>query len=438
MAHFFFPDFPMLASLVPFLSLLISTLLMMVAFGLQSYVVPVRAVAEGWSTQTITWIATGYTLGFTSSCIVTPKFILAVGHVRVFVALITLLSIAILLCSLMVDWRAWIVFRTISGFAIAGSYLIIESWLNERVTNENRASVFSLYVMITMVGSVAGQYLVPLGDPTNTSLFILCAIIFSVSLLPTALTSSPLPAPPTQARFNVLKLYRRSPVAVVGAFLAGALSGAWLNLGGVFTQRIGLSTAQGATLLAALLVGSTLAQIPIGRASDRMDRRLVMVACGLVGVAASLAMIAVQGGSPTLLYFVAALVGSVLFPIYALNVAHANDLAQPDEYVEVSSGMMIVYGMGTISGPLVAGPVMDRFGPTALFAVFTLYFAIYGGYAAWRIARRDEASGMVAKTDYQAMPVQPLGAEASAAALQGESSDEPLIADTTTPQWTKH
>ena len=424
----------MLPSLVPFLSLLLSTLLMMVGFGLQSYVVPVRAVAEGWSTQTITWIATGYTLGFTASCVITPKFVLAVGHVRVFVALITLLSIAILLCSLVVDWRGWMLFRGMSGFAIAGSYLIIESWLNERVTNDNRASVFSLYVMTTMVGGIGGQYLVPLGDPTNTSLFILCAIIFSVALLPTALTSSPLPAPPTRARFDLLKLYRRSPVAVVGAFIAGALSGAWLSLGAVFTQRIGLTTAQGATLLAALLVGSTLAQIPIGRASDRMDRRIVMVVCGAVGVAASLAMIAVQGSSPALLYVVAALVGSVLFPIYALNVAHANDLAQPDEYVEVSSGMMIVYGVGTISGPLMVGPVMDRFGPTSLFAGLAVYFALYGGYAAWRIMRRDAATGMVTKTDYQAMPVQPLGAEA-AAALQADTADEELIADTTTPKW---
>lgn len=426
----------MLASLAPVLSLLLSTLLMMVAFGLQSYVIPVRSVAEGWSTQTITWIATGYTLGFTMSCIVTPKFVLAVGHVRVFVALITLLTVAILLCSLVVDWRAWMFFRMISGFAISGSYLIIESWLNERVTNANRASVFSIYVMTTMVGNIGGQYLVPLGDPTNTSLFILCAIIFSIALLPTALSSSPLPAPPTQARFDLAKLYRRSPVAVVGSFLAGALSGAWLNLGGVFTQKVGLTTAQGATLLAAVLIGSTLSQIPIGRASDRMDRRLVMVVCGIVGVVACIAMVAVQGSSPMTLYIVAALVGSVIFPIYALNVAHANDLAKPDEYVEISSGMLIVYGLGTISGPLMVGPVMDRLGPGALFGVLALYFGLYGGYAAWRMMRRDAAKGMVTKTDYQAMPVQPLGAEASAAALVSDGTNPDRMRDTTSPKWT--
>ncbi len=402
----------MFSSLASVLSLMLSTLLMMVGFGLASYVLPVRSVAEGWSTLTISMIATGYTLGFTLSCIVTPKFVLRVGHVRVFTALITLLSIAILMCGLVVDWRAWVLFRAISGFAISGSYLVIESWLNEKVTNENRGALFSLYLITTMLGTIAGQYLVPLGDPTNSSLFILCGVIFSLALLPTALSSSPLPAPPAQAKFDLPGLYRRSPVAVVGAFLAGAMSGAWLNLGGVFTQKVGLSTAEGATLLASLLFGSAISQIPIGRASDRIDRRIVMVGCGIVGVVSCLAMVSLIGSSAVVLYVTAAFVGSVLFPIYALNVAHANDLARPNEYVEVSSGMMITYGIGTISGPLMVGPVMDYFGPGALFLVLAIYFALYAAYAAWRIAQRKQHDGLVGKTDFQANTVPQPGTEA--------------------------
>ena len=422
----------MLTSLRSVLSLMLSTLLMMVGFGLASYVLPVRSVAEGWSTLTISLIATGYTLGFTISCIVTPKFVLRVGHVRVFAALITLLSIAILMCGLVVDWRAWIFFRAISGFAISGSYLVIESWLNERVTNENRGMLFSLYLITTMVGTIGGQYLVPLGDPTNSSLFILCGVLFSLALLPTALSSSAMPAPPAQAKFDVPGLYRRSPVAVVGAFLAGAMSGAWLNLGGVFTQKIGLSTAEGATLLAALLAGSAISQIPIGRTSDRIDRRIVMVGCGIVGVASCLAMVAFVGSSPLVLYVIAAFVGSVLFPIYALNVAHANDLARPNEYVEVSSGMMITYGIGTISGPLMVGPLMDRFGPPSLFVVLAVYFALYAAYAAWRIAQRGHTDGLVSKTDFQANTVPTPGTEAVNAMNQAVRPAD-LIEDDTAP-----
>jgi MFS family permease len=421
----------MLTSLKSVFSLILSTLLMMVGFGLASYVLPVRSVIEGWSTLTISLIATGYTLGFTVSCIVTPKFVARVGHVRVFAALITLLSIAILMCGLVVDWRAWIFFRAISGFAISGSYLVIESWLNERVTNENRGMLFSLYLITTMVGTIGGQYLVPLGDPTNSSLFILCGVLFSLALLPTALSSSAMPAPPAQANFDVPGLYRRSPVAVVGAFLAGAMSGAWLNLGGVFTQKIGLSTAEGATLLAALLAGSAISQIPIGRTSDRIDRRIVMVGCGIVGVGSCLAMVAFVDSSPLVLYMIAAFVGSVLFPIYALNVAHANDLARPNEYVEVSSGMMITYGIGTISGPLMVGPVMDRFGPPSLFAVLAVYFALYAAYAAWRIAQRGHKDGLVSKTDFHANTVPTPGTEAVNAMNQARPSD--LIEDGTAP-----
>jgi MFS family permease len=422
----------MLTSLKSVFSLILSTLLMMVGFGLASYVLPVRSVIEGWSTLTISLIATGYTLGFTVSCIVTPKFVARVGHVRVFAALITLLSIAILMCGLVVDWRAWIFFRAISGFAISGSYLVIESWLNERVTNENRGMLFSLYLITTMVGTIGGQYLVPLGDPTNSSLFILCGVLFSLALLPTALSSSAMPAPPAQANFDVPGLYRRSPVAVVGAFLAGAMSGAWLNLGGVFTQKIGLSTAEGATLLAALLAGSAISQIPIGRTSDRIDRRIVMVGCGIVGVGSCLAMVAFVDSSPLVLYMIAAFVGSVLFPIYALNVAHANDLARPNEYVEVSSGMMITYGIGTISGPLMVGPVMDRFGPPSLFAVLAVYFALYAAYAAWRIAQRGHKDGLVSKTDFHANTVPTPGTEAVNAMNQAVRPSD-LIEDGTAP-----
>lgn len=422
----------MLASLKSISSLMLSTLLMMVGFGLAGYVLPLRSLAEGWSTSTVSIIATGYTIGFTLSCIVTPRFIARVGHVRVFAALITLLSIAILMCSLVVDWRAWILFRGIFGFAISGSYLVIESWLNERVTNENRGMLFSVYLITTMIGTIGGQYLVPLGDPTNTSLFILCGVVFSLALLPTALSSSAMPAPPAQVKFNLPALYRRSPVALIGGFLAGALAGAWLNLGGVFTQKVGLSTAEGATLLAALLAGSAISQIPIGRASDRMDRRRVMVGCGIFGVVSCIAMVFAVGSTPVVLYIIAALVGAVLFPIYALNVAHANDLAEPTEYVEVSSGMMVTYGIGATSGPLMVGPVMDAFGPAALFVVLAVYFAVYSAYAGWRIMQRDHEDGLVSKADFQPNTVPTPGTEAVNALNQAVRPDE-VIEDDTAP-----
>jgi MFS family permease len=403
----------MLASLISIASLMLSTFLMMVGLGLMNYVVPIRSVAEGWSTFTISFIATGYTLGFTISCIITPMFVKRVGHVRVFGALISLLAIGILLCALWVDWRAWAGFRFISGFAIAGAYLIIESWLNERVTNANRATIFSVYMITCLVGSIGGQYLVPLGDPKSTSLFILCGIIFSLAMLPTALSTAKSPTPIAQAKFNLPKLYRLSPVAFVGSLLSGALSGTWNSLGGVYTQIVGMNTAQGATLLACVLAGGAISQMPIGRASDIVDRRLVMVVCGIIGVVACGIMSLFDVHSIVALYVAAFFVGTVLYPIYAINVAHANDRAAPDEYVTISSGIMILYGLGTVVGPLLAGAMMQIGGTSGLLWFLAFIFACYSGYAGWRTARRKVGEGRVDKTDFKAMAIPVRGTETS-------------------------
>ena len=393
----------MLTSLLSIATLMLSTLMMMIGFGLMNYMVPIRSIAEGWSTMTISLIATSYTFGFTLSCIVTPKLVLRVGHVRVFGALTTLLTLAILMCALVVDWRAWLVFRWFAGFAMAGSYLIIESWLNERVNNANRGALFSVYMITSLTGSIAGQYLVPLGDPSGSDLFILCAVIFSLALFPTALSTAQSPTPIAQARFDVWKLYRRSPVAFIGSLLSGAACGTWIALGGVYSQNVGMTTAEGATLLAAVLAGGAIAQMPIGKISDMVDRRLVMIVCGIVGVISCGIMAMFDASNLTALYIAGFFVGTVIYPTYAINVAHANDLAEPQEYVTISSAIMVLYGLGTITGPIIGGALMQQTGAGGLPWFLAANFAAYALYAGWRITRRaPDDSG---KSDFQSMPI---------------------------------
>ena len=416
----------MLSSLLSIASLMLSTFLMMVGYGLMNYLVPVRSVAEGWSPFLISITATGYTIGFTLSCLMTPKLVLRVGHVRVFGALITFLTVSILASALIVEWQAWIALRATAGFAVAGCYLVIESWLNERVTNNTRGSVFAVYMVVTLSGSIGGQYLVPLGDPMTTKLFIVCGIIFALAILPTALSTAQSPAPLAQVQLGLGKLYQRSPVAFIGAILAGVLSGAWGALGGVYTTGSGFSTAQGATLLAFVLAGGAIAQIPIGRVSDMTDRRFVMAACGVVGVAASLVMSFMSSENIIMLYISAFLVGSVLYPIYALNVAHANDRADPSEYVTISSSLMVLYGLGTVAGPLVGGSAMEFAGPRGLPLYLAVGFVLYAGYAAWRIKRGNPTVTPEERADFYAIALPMRGTDpAGSIAVDYEEEYDP-------------
>ena len=380
----------MLRTIAPVGALLLSTFFVLVAAGLSGYLIPLRAVAEGWSTLVVSVMATSYAVAFTASCLISPRLVRRVGHVRVFGVMVTMLSLSQLLNVLVVDPTVWIISRGMTGFALAGSYMIIESWLNEKVSNENRGALFSVYMVVTMGGLTIGQYTVPFGDPLLPTLFILSAVIYSLAIMPTSLSSAQSPQPLNQVRMNIPKLYRKSPAAVIGMVLTGLIGGIWNGLAPVFGSQAGLSTAEGATMLATAMIGGTIFQYPLGRASDRMDRRRIMVLAGGIGTVACL-IAALFGAESRWVFFLGMfLLGTVLYPIYALNVAHANDRAEPDEFVDVSSGLMIIYGIGAMFGPLIAGAAMDFSGPAAMFVTLLIFFVAYAGYAGWRITRREQ------------------------------------------------
>lgn len=376
---------------------------MLTAGGVGSYLLPLRAVEEGWSTLVVSMIATGYAIAFTAACIATPRLVKRLGHVRVFGVLTTLMAMSMILHALIVHPVAWVLIRAMAGFSIAGGYMVIESWLNERASNESRGSLFSLYMIICMVGATAGQYVVPLGNPTGPELFMVCALLYSLALLPTALSAAQSPQPLTEAKFDVAGLFRRSPAAMVGSLLVGTMSGAWFALAPVYASRTGLSSVEGATMLAAATVGGALLQFPLGRMSDRMDRRRVMVLAGLIGAAACLTAFTFGTGNLSIFLAAAFALGGAVFPVYALNVAHANDHARPDEFVEVSGGIMITFGVGTMIGPLATGTVMDLTGPSGFFAAIGITFVAYSGYAAWRITRREKPAEED-RSEFQPMP----------------------------------
>ncbi len=217
-------------NLLPIVSLLLSTFFLMVGAGLQGILLPVRAALEGWSAYEIGLMGTSYAIGFTLGCVAMPAIVRSAGHVRTFSALASLLAIAILLHGMAIQPLAWIAVRGVAGFALAGSYMVIESWLNERVTNETRGRVFSIYMVVSMVAMMAGQFAMPLADPALPAVFMLCAIFFALAVIPNALSRAPSPKALTQVRLDLRSLYRNSPAAVAGVFISGILSGAWVNM----------------------------------------------------------------------------------------------------------------------------------------------------------------------------------------------------------------
>ncbi len=370
------------ANLRPILSLLLGVALLLAGAGLQTTLLPLRAGADNFGTFAIGAIGSSYYLGFVAGCILGPFVILRAGHIRAFSALVAVASAMALLHALIPQPLAWALIRLAAGFCLAGFYLVIESWLNDRSTNETRGLVMSAYVIVNFSAIAAGQMIVTTQPIEGTSLFMIAAILCALSIVPIALTRSAQPAPITIVQFQPRTLWQAAPVALAGSFMVGLSLGAFWSLAPAAIQLTGADVTQVATFMTVAVIAGALAQYPIGRASDRMDRRLVLFALLAASACTALAL-SLYATAGTALMVLAFLFGALALPTYSIAAAHGFDRTPAGEMVATSATILLANGLGSVAGPILAAIFMREIGPGGLFlfvAVSQLALAIFVVY----------------------------------------------------------
>ncbi len=375
----------MTKTIAPVAALLLSVAILLTGNGLQGTLLPIRAELEQFSTLDIGILGSAYYLGFAAGCFLSPLLVKRVGHIRAFTVMSAIASAAVLIHAIYTySWVWWIV-RGITGFCFAALYTVIESWLNERATNETRGAVMSSYLIIQLTVITLGQMMVTLSDPAQFALFALSSILVSLAAVPVAMTAAAAPAPIEQVKVRIRHLIRVSPVGFAGCFAHGMAGGAFWSLAPLFGSQSGMSVAGIAIFMSITVIGGAAGQWPIGILSDRTDRRAVMIFACAGAALAAMSMIFFRFSSVHSLYVFAAAWGFFAFPLYAVAVAHANDFADPREFVEVSSGLLLVYGAGAVIGPIIASESLSWFGPSGLFGTTATVHIVFIAFIIWRM-----------------------------------------------------
>ncbi len=369
----------------PIAALLLAVALLLTGNGLLGTLIPVRGQLEAFSTLSIGLLGSTYFLGFAAGCIYGPHLVRRVGHIRTFTAMASLVSAVSLGHGLIALPLPWWAMRVVTGFCFAVLYIVIESWLNERSTNETRGTVLSAYLFINLTVITVGQMMMTLSDPAGLTLFALASILVSVAVVPVALGGAAAPQPIETVKVRVRKLFRTSPIAFSGCLGVGLANGAFWTLGPLFVQRSGYDVTAVALFMSATVLGGAAGQWPIGRLSDNMDRGRLIVAISLVGAVLGGAVVASSYASLNWLLAAAAAWGAFAFPLYAVAVAQANDRAQPFEFVETSSGLLLTYAAGAVIGPIIATVFMNQFEPGGLYVFIIIVYFLLFGFAYWQL-----------------------------------------------------
>ena len=359
--------------------------LIMIAHTLQGTLLNINSVFFNFSDFESGCVFTGCYIGYLFSFIKCTELSKNVGRIRVFVAFSSLGSIAILLHWIFVDPVLWLIFRMITGFSYAAIYIVCESWLNDRADNQTRGQLIGFYMIVLYISTSIGVMLINIGTTTEAHLYILSSLLISLALIPILLTKKPAPEFTTPKFLSLKDLYKKSPMAFVASFSIGMVYSALFGLIAVFGAKIGFSIFQISILVFVNMFIGAIFQYPIGKISDRYDRRTILFVLNLIAIG-SLILAFIFGSLSfyVLLVFIGIHSG-VSLPYYAVVISHMNDFLEKDEIVSASSTLTLVNALGMVAGPMLASGFMAYFGPYGFFIYMIVVYSTVAPYNYFRI-----------------------------------------------------
>ena len=372
-------------------TLLVSVALLCLGHGLSGSLISVSANTAEFGTGVTGFVMAGYAAGLLISTSITPRLVKSVGHVRAFSGLASIVSTAVLLFPLWESPLFWFVLRLVSGLCVAGMFIVCESWINSASTNKNRGKMMSIYMIVTYGSVGVGQLFLNVTDTSGFARFVLVSCLFSLSLVPLILLPSEAPSVEGAQPVSAEEIWRASPLALVGVLACGLGQSAFFSLGAVFGLSKGLPLVMVSIMMALPPLGVILSQYPIGWISDRIDRRTIIML--LAFVSAVIAAVTLAGGyylTRVMLISLITAFGVVSLPIYSLVVAHANDHLKREQVLGASAKLILLYGVGSMVGPILVGDIMRRIGGEGWLIYMIAVHAGLAGFAFWRRLRNPQ------------------------------------------------
>ena len=378
----------MLKAVQPVVPVLLGIVLIEAALGIVGAVMGIQMATRGVSSTLIGIVFSAYFVGFLAGSLTCERLINRVGHIRAFGVFAVCASISTLLLAITSNIYAWILFKVMAGYAVAGAFVVIESWLNDKASEDNRGRIFAVYMVVSWGASGLSPLSLNFANTYSDILFEISTILLAAAMIPLALTRVGNPEIGHRKSFRIAKLITASPTGVTCCFASGLLTGAFYSLLPVYVETIGRTPRELSILIAVGTTAALIVQYPVGDISDHYGRRPVII--GSVAIAAVMAFIIAT--TPELPF--AWLLGMFFLltafqsPLYALGVGQTNDYVDRKDFVPAAAGLLFLWGVGACAGPTLVGFVMDWTGPSGLFLYLGAGFAAVAVFALYRVFRR--------------------------------------------------
>lgn len=366
-------------TIVPLLSLFLFTL----GSGLFTTLLTVRMHLAGASALYIGSLTGVYYAGLAYGSFRIEKYILNVGHVRAFSAFASFIVVISIVQGIYLNHVLWLILRFLGGFCTAGVFVVIESWLLTLGTAKIRGQILALYMIGIYAAQALGQFMINLASPADLMLYAITAILSSLSVIPVALVKIATPEISEPSTLSFKKLFQNSGSAVVGSFSSGLVLGSIYGLLPlVVLQKTGHASSV-ALFMALIIFGGMFLQYPVGRISDFVERRLVLL---FLSVASAFIAFGLVIGFHYLYlsYVLIFLLGGMTFTLYPVSISLACDNMEQKDIVSGTQGMLLAYSIGAVIGPFISPFFIHFLRSDGLFIYLIAINVILSAFLIWR------------------------------------------------------
>ncbi len=389
---------------------LVSLAIVMVAVGLFSTFVPLRLTLDGHSSFITGGVTAAYFAGLVLGSMKAEKFIAQVGHIRTFSAFASLTGAISISMGLIFHPGAWILGRFLMGLFTAGLFIVIQSWLLMVGGSDRKGTILAFYMIAFYASQAGGQFLLSAIPPLSLIPFSIGTLLISLSVVPVSLTRYKSPSIEASSPLSPIKLFKISAFGVLSSFGSGLIMGSFFGLTPVFAHLVGMEHSSIANFMGATIIGGFVLQWPIGRLSDRINRRSVLIGVSFLTSILSLLIAIASLISTDILLTLSVIFGGFAFTMYPMSISYTNDYVDPQDLVAATGGLLLSYGAGSVVGPLVAPALMQIFGPAGLYVFFTVIAALIGGIGFWRRGYKEQVA-LKEQSSYRLVPPTPVISE---------------------------
>lgn len=362
---------------------LLSLFIFILGSGLFTTLLAVRLQHEGVSSIYIGALTGVYYTGLGIGAFKIESYIIRVGHIRSFAVFASLLATLTFIQGVWTNEWAWIVLRLGQGFCTGGIYIVIESWLLSVGSVKTRGQVLAIYMLTLYLGQALSQFFLNMASPQTLFLFAYTAMLYSLSVIPIALTKNPSPEIHEPSSLHFGKLFKRSASGLISALCSGLILGSIYGLFPLVVLTKTGTDAHVALSMAIVILGGMALQYPVGRLSDYIERRTVLLFLAIGTVILSFALMSFFH-KPLITYLLIFLFGGITFTLYPVSISHTCDVLEPKEIVSGTQGVLLSYSIGAAVGPFIAPLFIHTVGANGFFIYMIVICSALALFLCWR------------------------------------------------------